>query len=768
MNPTVSYIQRSTKTYIEIIALELSERLLACDCSSFHDIWTGTSADSSTAAADAEVAAANHTCIQSQYLHCNGDTNTSTSNNESINNRGGNSRSSGGSGNNCAIYTTTCKGNQSDQGANRGSHWQRRCLASTFDAHDLRFSAAATPLVDATAALSPASSCQPEGARWRTQNGRAAPYRHRHSYASQCPAEHQLLVDAVCGEGKRTGRNIQGTTWQPCGSGAATTAAARFTVRGFASSAGEGAGGVGRAAGDGSGGEANYALPLRAALRLLYKRVHPDLFHDLPRAKAENERSFKLLQEYVQLAKGGDLRSPAARLPYRFAFYLREAPQGVEAGELERPEVPATPPLRPYVGARAKQQQQQRVPVRAAARDREASSGGNPSCDDSEEVAGLHLVRVTLPPPAISAPGAKDLAAPTRRALIKLLAACGLASTGKEGTDDADDTVAAEDGGPLSLAAFLPDAVEAMRQAEAARASDSAVRVANLRGALRMHRQVMVSFSDKQLPAVAQVALLERLARVVDTAGPELQLQGCHIVLGDRLGLDRMGHLCLSTAEPNDAWTDFLRGVDMDFVLQQRKNVQVLRNMEAQVARAVGVAQIFTPYSNLMEPSYRGFLERLASAATTRGPLGDGAFGDVSLCGMPPLPSEPGQPCTPSCRLDGITPGVIQVATDTPDAYIYEAVAKLGTDAQAAVRMHRHVESQLVELSSKTRQRLRMRSFTRDPRVAPDHFRRACILLLEQTAALMPLLEGSSVRIGFANRIAPDGSCIEIAHDFML
>ncbi|GIL52690.1 hypothetical protein Vafri_8509 [Volvox africanus] len=488
MNPTVSFIRRSTKTYIETTTLELTDRLQGCDGSSFHEIWTATSADSSTAAADADVAAANHTCIQSQYLHCKGDTNTSTNNNEIVNNSGGNSRSSGGSGNHDAIYTAICTGNQFNQGANRGCRWQRQRLVSTFGSHFLTFSAAATPLVDAIA--TPASSCQLQGAHWWTQNGRAASYRHRHSYASQCPAEHQLLVDAMCGEGKTTGRNVQGRTWQPLASGAATSAAARFTARSFASSAGEGADGVGRAAGNGGGGEANHALPLRAALRLLYKRVHPDLFHDLPRAKEENERSFKLLQEYVQLAQGGDVRSPAARLPYRFAFYLREAPQVVEAGESERPAAPATPPLRPYVGARTEQQQQQQVPVRAAARDSEASSNGNPSCNDSAEVAGLHLVRVTLPPPAISAPGAKELAAPTRKALIKLLAACGLDSTGKEGTADADDAVATEDGGPLSLAAFLPDAVEAMRQAEAARASDPAVRVANLRGALRMHRQV--------------------------------------------------------------------------------------------------------------------------------------------------------------------------------------------------------------------------------------------------------------------------------------
>ena len=35
---------------------------------------------------------------------------------------------------------------------------------------------------------------------------------------------------------------------------------------------------------------------LRRVLRELYKRVHPDLFHDVPHAREANEHSFKLLQ----------------------------------------------------------------------------------------------------------------------------------------------------------------------------------------------------------------------------------------------------------------------------------------------------------------------------------------------------------------------------------------------------------------------------------------------------------------------------------------
>lgn len=64
-------------------------------------------------------------------------------------------------------------------------------------------------------------------------------------------------------------------------------------------------------------------------------------------------------------------------------------------------------------------------------------------------------------------PGSRALAAPTRKALVKLLAACGVASSGWEEGDGAGGGEGAEGdggGGPLSLAAFLPEAVEELRK----------------------------------------------------------------------------------------------------------------------------------------------------------------------------------------------------------------------------------------------------------------------------------------------------------------
>ncbi len=55
---------------------------------------------------------------------------------------------------------------------------------------------------------------------------------------------------------------------------------------------------------------------LKKVLRELYKRVHPDLFHDVPHAREANEHSFKLLQvTYMAPAcRLGNFRLPLLHL----------------------------------------------------------------------------------------------------------------------------------------------------------------------------------------------------------------------------------------------------------------------------------------------------------------------------------------------------------------------------------------------------------------------------------------------------------------------
>lgn len=40
---------------------------------------------------------------------------------------------------------------------------------------------------------------------------------------------------------------------------------------------------------------------LKAQLRELYKRIHPDTFHDHPEARDANEHSFKALQVVIEI-----------------------------------------------------------------------------------------------------------------------------------------------------------------------------------------------------------------------------------------------------------------------------------------------------------------------------------------------------------------------------------------------------------------------------------------------------------------------------------
>jgi hypothetical protein len=74
-------------------------------------------------------------------------------------------------------------------------------------------------------------------------------------------------------------------------------------------------------------------------------------------------------QEYIQLARSGDARGPAARLPYHFVFYL----QGGAGGEAAA--------ARPHVAA-------------------------EPQRPSSSTLPGLTRVALSLPPPAIGPPGA--------------------------------------------------------------------------------------------------------------------------------------------------------------------------------------------------------------------------------------------------------------------------------------------------------------------------------------------------------------------------
>ena len=201
----------------------------------------------------------------------------------------------------------------------------------------------------------------------------------------------------------------------------------------------------------------------------------------------ENERSFKLLQEYLEQAKSVDPRSPAARTAFAFSFYLRKP----------------------------------------------------------EDEKGFENVAVTLPPPQ----GSGTLSPSVLKALARLFQACGLPSEDFILSSESGEYFWSPSGSDKrpSLRVFLPWAAEELRQQEAKK-TDPSLRLvslsyfkcyslyhsyptrahgqANLRGAMRLGRQVLVSFpTDSVIMPSKQVELVSRLALLLDSR-PDLDLKG--------------------------------------------------------------------------------------------------------------------------------------------------------------------------------------------------------------------------------------------------
>jgi hypothetical protein len=61
---------------------------------------------------------------------------------------------------------------------------------------------------------------------------------------------------------------------------------------------------------------------LKAVLRQLYLRVHPDLFTDAPAEQATNQRSFIMLQDYLAAAESGAELQGRAQA-FNFEFFIR-------------------------------------------------------------------------------------------------------------------------------------------------------------------------------------------------------------------------------------------------------------------------------------------------------------------------------------------------------------------------------------------------------------------------------------------------------------
>lgn len=102
---------------------------------------------------------------------------------------------------------------------------------------------------------------------------------------------------------------------------------------------------------------------------------------------------------------------------------------------------------------------------------------------------------------------------------------------------------------------------------------------------------------------------LQRLTRALDQLlvddESDVNLSGLHILITNRTCLNSQGTLCLDAADSAEEWADFLGGVDLDYARDKKSSAGAVRQLEGQVAAAVGVRMLFTAASYLMTHEYR-------------------------------------------------------------------------------------------------------------------------------------------------------------------
>ena len=292
-------------------------------------------------------------------------------------------------------------------------------------------------------------------------------------------------------------------------------------------------------------------------LRALYKMVHPDLFHQDPVAKAANESSFQLLQEYLSLSSEDDPRTNSSL--FNFSFYTK-----------------------------------------------------------AEEGSGSRKVDISLPPPSRHGSTRREdmnsYSLSTLKALARLFEKCGLDGDLQElqrGTMDEWDS--------LPLAVFLPTAVELMRQQEN-NSRTPLFRENTVRTALFIGRKIRVSYAQNmvEMPAEERLKVLEKLAYALDCL-PEANLGELTIKLGDHSGIDKNGILWLQSGGRSVDFINAITNANLELAHRHNAIRKDRLKLEKQIANNLGVASIYAEQRLASEPSYLAFLEKLGLYSYQKG-----------------------------------------------------------------------------------------------------------------------------------------------------
>jgi hypothetical protein len=288
----------------------------------------------------------------------------------------------------------------------------------------------------------------------------------------------------------------------------------------------------------------------KAKLRLLYRRVHPDLFHgDEERARV-NEKSFKLLQDFVSTAsRAGPEASHRASAPSHQATY-----------ELEF-----------YVHS-----------------------------TDEESNTQTSKISLSLQAPSSASPMM------TRRNLNKLFRAADIEELV---CDDAyRDTYK---GMPQSLHAFIP-LVHEQYVLDLTDTSTPEMSLRTLLAAINYSRGLRVVFSkDMDHAAQSTLGKVELLRAFAEQAADKCpyELNGLTIVFGNTFGRHAAeGAILLNTSASPKSWLDFINKTDFVELHEGLEMKAAVRQLAQQAANTLGVASIHADDALSLGDPYESFL----------------------------------------------------------------------------------------------------------------------------------------------------------------
>lgn len=350
------------------------------------------------------------------------------------------------------------------------------------------------------------------------------------------------------------------------------------------------------------------------------------------------------------------------------------------------------------------------------------------------------------------------------RALHKLLTACGLG-----GAIDlrAAEEEAVQAAANASLVHFLQHAADVVRHNEYGRPA-LGVQMANIRGAMRLVKGIVVGFRDKSLALDQQLRVLRQFAQALDALG-STDLRGCHVLFGSSTQIDAAGNLWINAHDDPDDWVRFLEGVDLQFVQKRRELARDIRGLEASVASSLGVATIYTAAHSAASAEYREFLERLASEAFTQGPLSQGRLAKVPIFvaatskhGRSPQQDTASEDFGPDFTVNE-SMGYLQVPMHAAGAQVISFARRHGPHAVAILQHEAEQSAAVQKLQEDARRRLRLRRLLKGDGVSTAQFRACCAFLLQHSATLADLSDGLSLQVEHQHGVEEDGSVVKIA-----